>query len=142
MIVKVEMPPSPPAVVNVAPSPVFVTVEPPAPGEKPAKPAADDVSGAGKPKQPPSRKGRAWPILLALMRKHPEPAGPTRSYAGYLADKQDPADGKPISAKTFANLMPEAKREIARERARNRFPRETFPKIVSRGETPGKSGKA
>jgi hypothetical protein len=104
---------------------------------------------AGKSKRPPSRAGRALQILLALMKKHPEPPGLKHSYASYLADKQDPADGKQIRAKTFANLMPEAKREMAeakrkgaRERVRKAFPRERLPEIVSRGKTPGKSGKA
>jgi hypothetical protein len=106
---------------------------------EPVKPVADKVRVARKPKQPP-RRARAWRTLLALMQEFPEPPGLKQSYARYLADKQ-PADGNRIHAKTFANLMPDAKREIAREHARKPFPRETFPKNVSRGISRGTSGK-
>jgi hypothetical protein len=113
---------------------------------EPGKPVVDDVP-AHKPKPPPPRKGKAWDLLLALLREHPKPSDASDSaHAEWLAEKQDSKRSKLISAKTFKNLMPEAKRaleEEARDEVRRKsIPRDTHPKKVSRGMVPGKSGEA
>jgi hypothetical protein len=114
----------------------------PAPTPSPV-PMADDAPVVGKSKQPPARKGRAWSTLLTLLKAHPKRDGVSDSaYAEWLAEKQDPKLGKPTSAKTFKNLMPQAMRELADEARRNSIPRDMHPKKVSRGITRGKSGKA
>jgi hypothetical protein len=53
------------------------------------------------------------------MKKYPEPLGLKQSYSQWLAEKQPKGGKKPLSAKTFANLMPEAKRAIAREQGKH-----------------------
>jgi hypothetical protein len=131
------VPPKPTSEELVQPAGAMPDAEKP----QPVTETADAV--AGKSKRPPSRKGRAWPTLLALLRAHPKPVGVSDSaHAAWLAEKQDPKLGKPTSAKTFKNLMPQAMRELADEARRNSIPRDTHPKKVSRGITPGKTGKA